>query len=368
MNTLLLEEQVVLRPVEEGRGEVERADEVDGERVDGVDVPPRVWEPVRPAILMIRGTTAGEVAASVEQRKPADAEEGVEDVGHVPRSIGDAAVGVLAAQDEPPQRVGVDPVVAAEDAHRAEDPPRVAHVGLLLGAPVEAAAVALPLGEPPAEQIAVDGVAQVARDGEGRDAAEDLARVRLGARDGAVAAVEVAAAAHEARRGARVDEIEAAEDGERRERAVREPRVDLAPLVAAERAVVAVLERRDVVGRGGGVASVELAEHRERLERRQRVQQVSVLRLGAAEAARVGVLAPEDPRDERRRVEHLADVAAEDRHRRDAPIHPAHAHILREHVLEALAVLGDAPDVRDVALLVERGHLRGWTRSTPRGA
>lgn len=118
------------------------------------------------------------------------------DVDHVPRPVRDAArLGVLAAQDEADEGRAVDPVRAADDLQAAEDPPAVADVLVLLRAAVEAAPRDLALGEPAAEAVCVDEtlVVETSRDGQRRDAREDLARVRLGARADAVPAVEVGA-------------------------------------------------------------------------------------------------------------------------------------------------------------------------------
>lgn len=77
-----------------------------------------------------------------------------------------------------------------EYAQRGEDPPRVAHVRLLLGAPVQPARVALPLRQPPAEQVLVHEVQRVS-DGQRAHAAEDLARMRLRTRHCAETSIEV---------------------------------------------------------------------------------------------------------------------------------------------------------------------------------
>ncbi len=65
---------------------------------------------------------------------------------------------------------------------------------LLLRPAVEPARVALPLAEPPPQQLLVRLRVQRVADGKRAHAGEDLARVRLGARHAAEAAVEVAAA------------------------------------------------------------------------------------------------------------------------------------------------------------------------------
>lgn len=139
-------------------------------------------------------------AREAQKAQAGHAEAGVPYVDHVAGPVCDAAaLGVLAAQDEADQGGAVDPVGAADDLQAAEDPPAVADVLVLLRAAVEPAAGDLALGEPAAEAVGVDELvlvavgAQLARDGQRRDAREDLARVGLGARADAVAAVEVGA-------------------------------------------------------------------------------------------------------------------------------------------------------------------------------
>lgn len=180
------------------------------------------------------------------------------DVHHIARPVRDATLlGVLAPQDERDERLPVDPVRAADDLQAAQHPPAVAHVLVLLGAAVEPAPGDLALAEPAAEPVPVDDVVEPARDGEGRHAREDLARVRLGARADAVAAVEVAARRDVLDGPADVDEVEQAQQGEGVEGAVEEARVFLAPLVAGEGARLLVLEAGyDCMG-----ASVSLPVH-----------------------------------------------------------------------------------------------------------
>ena len=271
----------------------------------------------------------------------------MEDVGAVARPVRDAAVRqVLALEDEAPEPRAVDPVVRAEHAQHREDPPRVADVGLLLRPPVEPPAVALALREPPAEQRAVHQV-QAPRDRQRAHAAEDLARVRLGAGRAAVAAVEVPARVDERRRPPDVGVAEPPEERQRRQRAVREARVDLAPAVAAEGAV-RLLERGDVRRRRGAVAPVQRAEQRQDLQRRQRVEHVRVVPPRAAEAA-VGVLAAPRQLDQRRPAQLRRRVPPEEPHRRQAPVHAAHAHVLRQGVLQGARVRGHPLEVGGVA-------------------
>ena len=219
-------------------------------------------------------------------------------------------------------------------------------VGLLLRPPVEPPAVALALREPPAEQRAVHQV-QAPRDRQRAHAAEDLARVRLGAGRAAVAAVEVPARVDERRRPPDVGVAEPPEERQRRQRAVREARVDLAPAVAAEGAV-RLLERGDVRRRRGAVAPVQRAEQRQDLQRRQRVEHVRVVPPRAAEAA-VGVLAAPRQLDQRRPAQLRRRVPPEEPHRRQAPVHAAHAHVLRQGVLQGARVRGHPLEVGGVA-------------------
>lgn len=178
------------------------------------------------------------------------------DVDHVAGPVGDAACdGVLAAQDEADEGVAVDPVGAADDLQAAEDPPAITNVLVLLRAAVEPAAGDLALGEPAAQAVPVDEVVQAARDGQRRDAREDLARVRLCPRADAVAAVEVGAGCDVAYCLVDVDEVQQSQEGEGVEGAVQEARVLLAPLVACEGACLTVLQ---VCNDCEGCVSVEL--------------------------------------------------------------------------------------------------------------
>ncbi len=147
-----------------------------------------------------------------EEGEAGDAKEGVEDVRLVARLVGYACAArgcvgcraqrrrgglasillVLAREDELAQASAVDPLVASEHHQRGENPPRVADIGLLLRATVEATAGGLPLAQPPAQLVGL-APAELARDRQRADAREDLACVRLAAGLTAVAAVEVGA-------------------------------------------------------------------------------------------------------------------------------------------------------------------------------
>lgn len=184
-------------------------------------------------------------AREPQQAEAGHAEARVPDVDHVAGPVGDAArLGVLAAQDEADEGGAVDPVRAADDLQAAEDPPAVADVLVLLRAAVEAAAGDLALGEPAAEAVGVDEtlVVEAPRDGQRRDAREDLARVRLGARADAVPAVEVGAGGDVRHGPVDVDEVQQTQQGEGVEGAVEEAGVLLAPLVAGEGACLPVLQ------------------------------------------------------------------------------------------------------------------------------
>merc|ERR1719183_768821 len=100
----------------------------EGERIDGMD--------------------RGEVRTlGPEEREACEAEEGVEDVGHVTRAVCDATLLILRCADERCQFLAVYPVHPANGGERGEDPPTVADVGGLLRAPVEAAPRCLSLAE-----------------------------------------------------------------------------------------------------------------------------------------------------------------------------------------------------------------------------
>lgn len=163
-------------------------------------------------------------------------------VDRITRAIRQATgLGVLRAQDEGDEPVAVDPVGAADHRQAAQHPPAVAHVLLLLGAAVQAAAGDLALAEPRGQLLDVDEV-DAAGDGQRRDAREDLARVGLGAGADPVPAVEVGAGRDVADRLVDVDQVQRAQEGERVQGAVEEPRVFFAPLVAGERAGLSILQ------------------------------------------------------------------------------------------------------------------------------
>eukprot|EP00968_Pinguiococcus_pyrenoidosus_P015050 scaffold1384_cov256-Pinguiococcus_pyrenoidosus.AAC.3 len=183
-----------------------------------------------------------------EQIEPREAEEGVKDVGHVVWPVRDASpFVVLALQNEALELLRVDPVHFVQDAQRAEDPPAVAHVRLLLRSAVEAPRVALSLGKPPTQQLRVAVLLELAGDLQRTNAAEDLPRVRLGPRHGAEAAVKIAALSHEIRRCGHVHRVHLAQDGQRTQRTVGEAGVHLPPLVALE-AAICQLQACDIRG------------------------------------------------------------------------------------------------------------------------
>lgn len=174
-------------------------------------------------------------------------------INHIPRPVRNApALDILTPQNKPNQRLAINPVRPPDDLQAAQHPPAVAHVLPLLGPPVQPAAGHLALGEPRGQLVDVRHAVQAARDGQRRDAREDLARVRLGAGRDAVAAVEVGAGGDVLDGLGDVDEREQAEERQRVEGAVEEARVLFAPFVAGEGAGGAVLEVGDDYGGGGG--------------------------------------------------------------------------------------------------------------------
>ncbi|EJK53092.1 hypothetical protein THAOC_27536 [Thalassiosira oceanica] len=354
------------------------------------------------------------------EAEPAYPKEGVVHVRHVEGPVGDAAVVlVLAAQYESPQHPRVDPPHPPHDRERRQYPPAVADVGLLLRPAVEPAAVALPLGEPPREEVSAGvrvGPRRLAeeverpRDGQGPDAAEDLSRVGLGPGHASEAAVEVAAGydVPHGRLGVYHGRILAlaavvrpalfpvacpggqrkpAQEGEARQRAVAESRVDLPPPVAAERPV-GVLQARDEPHDAVAVETVvvERAGHGEDLQRRERVQEVPVVRdrshspfppaaarAVAPEPARRRVVAVEDEvydrpalRPVRRPAEAHEGVhvvlAAEEGHGPERPVHARHAKVLSCGALVArgrIEPVAERGDVVHVLCVVERPDAGG---------
>ena len=79
---------------------------------------------------------------------------------------------------------------AAEDGETGQDPPAVTNIRQLLRSTIEATGGELPLCQPPAQPVLLDGV-EVAGDGEAAEAGVDEAGVRLRARAGPEAAVKV---------------------------------------------------------------------------------------------------------------------------------------------------------------------------------
>ena len=178
----------------------------------------------------------------LEQAESRETKQRVPDIDHVAGPVRDAAsLGVLAAQDEPDQLVLVDPVCLADHLQAAQHPPAVADILLLLRPAVEAAPGNLPLAQPPSEPLLVYEVLSPG-DGQGSNACEYLPGMGLGVGAHTVSAVKVGTRRNVVDRLADVDEMLEAQEGQRIEGAVEEARVFLPPLVAGERAGLAVLK------------------------------------------------------------------------------------------------------------------------------
>ena len=258
----------------------------------------------------------------------------------VVRAIAYAALlRVLAPQDERRQRAAVDPVRAFQNGQTRQHPPAVTHVRQLLRPAVQTTRLDLPLAQPPPEQIAVNLVRRV-RQPQSPDAREDLPGVALAAGLAPEAAVEVFAPRDVPRGGGDVHRLRAPDQPARAQRAVREPRVDFAPHVTAERPVV-VLKRGAVRRDGVGVDEVHAIAQRADLHRAERVQDVRVVPLRpAVPAARVS--ARLEPRDDGLQV-HLVEPAHQIQ-RSEAPVHAAHAQVLGQDVLQRVAIFRRADD------------------------
>ena len=173
-------------------------------------------------------------------------------------------------------------------------------------------------------------------DGERAHAREDLSRVGLAAGGAPEAPVEILAAHHEAHRRGDVQGVETAEDLARRERAVRESGVDLAPFVSSE-GPVRTLQRRDVRRHRVAVDEIQLVVEREHLHRAQGVQHVRVVALVRAETA-ARVATPHHPIHDRVAV-HRAELTHQV-HPGQTPVHAAHAKVLRQDVLHGVPIFG----------------------------
>eukprot|EP00754_Rhynchopus_humris_P020366 Rhum_TRINITY_DN14692_c7_g1::Rhum_TRINITY_DN14692_c7_g1_i1::g.108783::m.108783 len=284
-----------------------------------------------------------------QQGQTRNAEEGVEHVRDVARLVGDAAVRVLAAQDEGDEGVSVDPAQAPEHRHRRDDPPRVAHVRLLLRTPVQPSVGHLPLAQPPRELVAVD-VAQATRDRQHADAAEDVRAVALVSGRQPEAAVPVHRPQHVGDGGVDVDGVQAAEEREAVEGTVREAVVDFAPLVAAVR-TVGKLVALDEFDHAFDIDQIKPVVEDKDLDGGQRVEHVWVVVDVAAEAA-AGMLAGTDVLADAVLVHHA--LLAKQEHGGQAPVGAADANMLRHPVLEAFRLAVQRFDVLAMLRSVER--------------
>ena len=238
----------------------------------------------------------------------------VEDVGLVARFVGDPPLcHVLAAQDEVTQRVAVDPLAVSKHAEAGQHPPRVADIRLLLRATVEATAGRLPLAQPPRQQVALTPL-QRPRDRQRAHTGEHLPGVRLAAWQAAVAAVEVFARADKGDGGGYVERAHPPQQRRAAQRAVREARVNLAPFVAGEGAVLP-LQTAHVSHDAVGVEARQRVKEAEDLDRAERVQHVRIVVHISAEASAL-VLARQDEVDDRGPVQIVEGTHQAQRRRR----------------------------------------------------
>mmetsp|Transcript_97540 Transcript_97540/g.272923 ORF Transcript_97540/g.272923 Transcript_97540/m.272923 type:complete len:205 (-) Transcript_97540:1-615(-) len=169
-----------------------------------------------------------------QQGEPGQAEEGVEHIRHISRTVRDSTILlVLRLPDEVRELLAVDPVRAVDGHERRQDPPAVADIRRLLGPAVEAAAGRLPLAEPPTKPVQVHDV-QCANQRQGLDGAERVGRMGLRPGHWSEGAVVVVASEDPLRQSIHVDEIQRVQDGQRRHCAIGEASVHLPPLVAGE--------------------------------------------------------------------------------------------------------------------------------------
>jgi hypothetical protein len=104
----------------------------------------------------------------------------VEHIDLVARPVREPALRILAMQYEPPETSLVYPGFPLDETERRVLPPRVAHVGQLLGATVEAALASLTLMKPHSEFIMVKR--GIPTEPECAYTAEDVGSVRLSVR------------------------------------------------------------------------------------------------------------------------------------------------------------------------------------------
>jgi len=87
-----------------------------------------------------------------KEREARNAEEGVVHICLVVSSVRDATLHtILGVKHEAGDARRVDPVQAAEESERREDPPRVAHIRRFFRAPVQTATGYLPSSQPCAQ-------------------------------------------------------------------------------------------------------------------------------------------------------------------------------------------------------------------------
>ncbi|UQC79755.1 uncharacterized protein CLUP02_05236 [Colletotrichum lupini] len=166
-------------------------------------------------------------------------------VNRIPRPIRNPAqLLILTLQYERNKLAPINPVRPPDNLQTAQHPPAITHVLVLLRPAVQPAPRNLPLAEPPAQLIRLHEV-QTPRDGERRNAREDLARVGLVARADAVPAVKIRAGDNVRDGLVDVHEGEQAQEGEGVEGAVQEARVLLAPFVSRKGAAFTALEVRN---------------------------------------------------------------------------------------------------------------------------
>jgi hypothetical protein len=114
----------------------------------------------------------------IEQRKRRDSEKCVKDVRGVSGPIRDAALAVLASQNEILQVALVDEGLPLDHPQSGVNPPGVANVGQFFGPPVEAALRSLSFAQPVGQVILVELVQSVG-DLQGPYAAKNVGAVAL---------------------------------------------------------------------------------------------------------------------------------------------------------------------------------------------
>lgn len=147
----------------------------------------------------------------------------------------------LTLQNECGQLLAIDPMQLFEHGQAAHDPPAVAHVLFLFGSSVQATILELPFAQPRTELLMLYQI-QTAGDGQGAYAGENLSRVRLRSRAGAVCAVKVDTGLDVLDGFVNVDEMEEAHQGQSIQRAIEEAGVVFSPFVARKSSSFGILE------------------------------------------------------------------------------------------------------------------------------